>query len=179
MLSRTAEYALRAVVCLTRSPATAMTAQHIASEMSLPAEYLSKVLQSLGRAGIVRSQRGPSGGFCLAVPAAELSLLKVIDAVDPIRLFESCPIGLEEHKGALCPLHRKLNLAAGALEECLRETSLADLILEETQEASARNGTTVDLGCSAKTVSTSKSSPAKAPPPDDRPKRYDAQEPAS
>ena len=106
------------------------------------------------------------------------ALLQVIDAVDPIRLFESCPIGLEDHKNALCPLHRKLNLAAGALEDCLRETSLADLILEETQEESARNGTAVDLRCSAKPAPAPQSPPAKPLAPDEPPKRYDAQDPS-
>ena len=58
LISQTAEYALRAVISLARDPSTAQTTRQIAASTHVPAGYLSKVLQALGRAEIVVSQRG-------------------------------------------------------------------------------------------------------------------------
>ena len=63
MISQTAEYALRAVVFLSMNVDAAFTTQQIAVATKVPAAYLSKVMQSLVRAGLVRSQRGLGGGF--------------------------------------------------------------------------------------------------------------------
>src|SRR5690348_10425467 len=63
VLSQTAEYALRAVVTIARDESAGKTAQEIARESQVPLDYLSKVLNSLARAGIVKAQRGRGGGF--------------------------------------------------------------------------------------------------------------------
>lgn len=85
MLSRTAEYALRAMVCLAGAGPEKTTAQAIAEATSVPEGYMAKVLNTLARAGLVVSQRGPTGGFALAVEPEELSVLRVIEAVEPGR----------------------------------------------------------------------------------------------
>ena len=62
------------------------TARHIAEERGLPGDFLSKALQPLVRAGLLRSEKGPNGGFRLARPASPISLLEVVEAVDgPLR----------------------------------------------------------------------------------------------
>lgn len=127
MLSRTTEYALRAAVSLARSGGAPCTAAELAAATRLPAGYLAKVLQSLARAGIVRSQRGLGGGFVLARPAAEISALELVNAVDPIPRIRSCPLDLPEHRSGLCQLHRKLDEAYAQIEASFRHTSLADL----------------------------------------------------
>ena len=69
MISQTAEYALRAVVCLARSaPERRWTVRDIHEQTDVPEGYLSKVMQLLARAKIVRSQRGRTGGFRLERP---------------------------------------------------------------------------------------------------------------
>src|SRR5689334_18543405 len=73
MVSQTAEYALRAVVCLGNQAGTPLTTQQIAEVTRVPVGYLAKVMQALGRGGIVSSQRGLHGGFTLARPMDELS----------------------------------------------------------------------------------------------------------
>ncbi len=130
MLSRTTEYALRAVVFLARGEGDNTTAQRIAEVTMVPEGYMSKVLNTLARAGIVTSQRGPTGGFSLAIPPARLSMLEVVEAVEPLPRIKTCPLDLSEHAGALCPLH---NVLASLVEETgrrLAETSIADLIAE-------------------------------------------------
>lgn len=128
LLSQTAEYALRAAVWLASHPDEALTTQAIAAGTQVPAGYLSKVLQSLGRAGLVHSQRGLGGGFSLERAAGTISALEVINAVDPLERIHSCPLHLPQHAEQLCPLHRKLDEAVAELERSFGSTSLAELL---------------------------------------------------
>ena len=124
MISQTAEYALRAIVYLAEQPVPRTTSE-IAEKTQSPSGYLSKVMQSLNKAGLVHSQRGLHGGFVLSVEADELTVLQVVNAVEPIRRFHECPLGL--HGINLCPLHRKLDDAAKYIEETFGDTTIADL----------------------------------------------------
>ncbi len=133
MFSLTAEYALRAVVFLASRPTASMVTPQIAEATHVPAGYLSKVLQTLGRAGIVRSQRGLHGGFTLALPAEKLTVLRVINAVDPLKRIEQCPLGLEAHGSRLCPLHRRLDEAIAHVESALRDFTIRDLLVEPNE----------------------------------------------
>ena len=74
MLSQSVEYALRAVVFLAREGEPRTTAQ-VADATQVPAAYLSKVLQGLARASIVRSQRGIGGGMTLVPDPDELTIV--------------------------------------------------------------------------------------------------------
>ena len=129
MLSTTAEYALRAVVWLAARKEAACTTDQIAQATEVPGAYLSKVLQTLGKAGVVRSQRGLGGGFSLAVSPEQLSVLQVINAVDPLKRIRSCPLKLESHGGALCPLHARLDAAAAMIEDAFGKCTIADLFM--------------------------------------------------
>src|SRR5690554_1777360 len=109
MISQTAEYALRAAVYLASQGDEARTVQQIAAATRVPTGYLAKVMQSLSRAGLVQSWRGVAGGFSLAASPDEVSVLDVINVVEPIRRFPECPLGLPGHAGRLCPLHQQLD----------------------------------------------------------------------
>ena len=133
MLSQSVEYALRAACFLAdRAPAPQTTGQ-IAKVTKVPAAYLSKILQQLGRAGIVRSQRGLHGGMSLTKTPEELTILEVVNAVDPLQRIHECPLGLAAHGVRLCPLHRRLDDAAAAVESAFRETTLAEVLAEPTE----------------------------------------------
>src|SRR5213595_1964002 len=83
MFSQTVEYALRAVVHLADQAPAARTTDQIAAATKVPKAYLSKVLQGLNRAGLVRTQRGLGGGITLAKPPADITILEVANAADP------------------------------------------------------------------------------------------------
>jgi Rrf2 family protein len=110
-----------------------MTAQEISGESQMPLDYLSKVLNSLARGGIVRAQRGRGGGFSLTLPASELTVLDVVNAVDPIRRIRSCPLRLKAHATRMCALHRKLDEAASLVEQAFAATTIAALCEEPSQ----------------------------------------------
>lgn len=127
MLSQTAEYALRAVVELASGGNAARTAQDLAGKSQVPLDYLSKVLNSLARAGIVAGQRGRGGGFQTVRPASELTVLEVVTAVDPLKRIRTCPLGLTAHGENLCPLHRKLDDAVQSVETAFATTTILSL----------------------------------------------------
>jgi Rrf2 family protein len=127
MLSQTAEYALRAIVWLSDRPDKPLTGQQLASATQVPAGYLLKVMQSLGRAGLVDAQRGRNGGFILTSPPDQITILDVINAVDPMRRIRTCPLGLKGHQ-RLCPLHRRLDDAMDHVERAFAETRISDLL---------------------------------------------------
>jgi len=128
MISPTAEYALRAIVALAQETAKPLTTTHIAESTRVPAGYLAKVLQTLGRAGLVVSRRGLGGGFVLSRPAERISVLEVVNAVDPIARIETCPLKIETHGTNLCPLHHRLDEAIAAVEKSFAETTIAELL---------------------------------------------------
>src|SRR5438270_2741518 len=97
MLSQTAEYALRAMVALATRRGQARTAHDLAEAARVPLDYLSKVLNSLVRAGLISGQRGRGGGFQSVRSPGEITVLQVVSAVDPLRRFRTCPLGLEAH----------------------------------------------------------------------------------
>lgn len=128
MISQTVEYALRAMVVLAQNPDSPQTALSIATAAKLPTDYLLKVMQSLGRAGLVNAQRGKHGGFTLARAADEITILDVLNSVDPIQRIHHCPLGLKSHGTRLCALHRRLDSALAMVENAFSSTTLSDIL---------------------------------------------------
>lgn len=133
MLSQTVEYALRAMVYLAANDVEPQPTEQIAERTKVPAPYLAKVLQNLTRKGLVRSQRGVRGGFLLAQPPDEITILDVVNAVDPIQRIRSCPLDLKSHGARLCPLHFRMDRAMAMVEEAFRESTLAEILAEPTK----------------------------------------------
>jgi Rrf2 family protein len=135
VISQTAEYALRAAVCLAGA-VEARTTRVISESTGVSATYMSKILRRLRRRGIVTAQRGPRGGFLLSKSPADITALDVIRAVDAPVVRHRCPLDLEEHRDHLCPLHAKLARTYALVESAFRESTLRDLM----EIGSARSG---------------------------------------
>ena len=131
MVSQMVEYALRAVVMLAQHDPNPCTAKKIAELTRVPGPYLSKLMGNLVRAGMVRSQRGLHGGFVLTTKPNKLTIWDVVDAVEPIQRIHECPVGIQSHKGVLCPLHRRLDDAMGLVEKAFKKASLSELLGDE------------------------------------------------
>lgn len=130
MLSKTAEYALRAMICLASQPAQPQSADRLAGKTKVPRSYLNRVLQDLAAAGLVHSRPGPGGGYEIALSPTDVTILDVVSAVSPIERIRSCPLGLPSHT-ELCPLHAELDRAYAATETALRNVTL-QAVLEST-----------------------------------------------
>lgn len=134
MLSQTVEYALRAVVWLAQNADDGpCECRRIAAGTKVPVTYLAKVLQSLCRADIVTSRRGIGGGFSLNRATRELTVLEVVNAVDPIRRIEGCPLGLKTHARQLCPMHARLDAAYQMVEKVFASTTIEEVLSDSTR----------------------------------------------
>ncbi len=127
MIPKTSEYALRAVVFLARGRGSAYSAEQIAESTRVPRRYVHKVLQALVRAGLVRSQSGPGGGYALVQSPDEVSILHVVNAVESMPRIKRCPLGLTNH-ARLCPLHRELDSVYAATERAFARVTIAQLL---------------------------------------------------
>jgi len=127
MFSQTTEYALRAITHLAQHHPTPQTRQQIAAATRTPVDYLAKIMRTLGRASIVNSGRGLHGGFTLARSPRLISVLDVVNAVDPLKRIHACPLGLDAHHDNLCSLHKRLDEALSMIEEAFRNSNIADL----------------------------------------------------
>ena len=128
-ISRSTGYALLAMGYIARhSDQKIIMSQNIAKEYDIPLEYLLKILQQLVRANVLRSKRGPHGGFSLAKPTKKITLLEIIEAVDgPMRsqlhLAEHAP--KEKFRVKAEQTYAK---AIGQARAVFEKTKLADLM---------------------------------------------------
>ncbi len=139
LISDACEYGLRAIVWLGQRPGETYKVREIAEGTRAAPGYLVKVLQRLARAGIVAGQRGSQGGFTLQRSPSDLTVLEIIDAVDPVERILACPLGLKAHGEHLCPLHRRIDDAMQLIEESFGAVTIAELI-----NAPARSGPLCD-----------------------------------
>ncbi|USN99012.1 MAG: Rrf2 family transcriptional regulator [Phycisphaeraceae bacterium] len=127
MISRTAEYAFQALAFLSENGSHAVTTREIAEATGLPADYLSKILRSLRKYGILVAHRGIGGGFALARPAERISVLDVLTGLgERLPSVERCPLGIEGHK-QVCRVHRAINDAVDQIRGRFSDLSIADL----------------------------------------------------
>jgi len=111
-LNQATDYAFRAVLYLSRLPrGQVMEAKSIAEEEYIPMRFLLKILRLLTQAGIVESFRGIGGGYSLARPPAEITMLDVIEAIEGTIEINRCLISPGECSkkfSSRCPIHNAL-----------------------------------------------------------------------
>jgi Rrf2 family protein len=127
-LSARADYALRAAIELAARDGR-VTADQLAQAQGIPAKFLEGILTHLRRSNIVRSQRGPDGGFWLARPAAEISLAEIIRAIDGqlLGIRGERPENVT-YQGAAEPLQRVWIALRANERAVLERVTLADII---------------------------------------------------
>jgi Rrf2 family protein len=127
-------------------PGATASAAQLAAYYDLPAPYLAKQLQALVKAGVLAATTGPRGGFRLARPASEITLLQVVEAVDGASSPYECQEIRQRGRGALpaedcrdtCVLAAKMADAHAAWRRTLAADSLADVLAELPPTAPAR-----------------------------------------
>ena len=139
-LSKTEEYALRAVIYLARNKSDQpRRATEIADAIDLPANYLSKILHQLARHGLVTSERGPYGGFRLAAPAEETTLAEVIEPFGGVAESQRCLLGRPEcSDDNPCGAHEHWKAVKQAIAAFFAETTVADVIGNQRGDDTSR-----------------------------------------
>lgn len=130
MISRTAEYAIRAVLSLAGlAEGEARPANEIARMLGVPGNYLAKTLNRLARSGLLVSVRGPGGGYRLARPAGEITMAEVVGEFDEIGPSGECVMG-----GRACDIrdpcmaHERWKSLSESMVRLMDDTTVADIM---------------------------------------------------
>ncbi|HUH12967.1 MAG TPA: Rrf2 family transcriptional regulator [Longimicrobiales bacterium] len=132
MLSDTAEYALRAVLYIAQhAEERPLRAEEIAKALAVPRNYLSKILHVLAKEKVLRSTRGPHGGFQLAVAAERLPLHRIVTPFDPMEARRTCLLGRPQCSDRNpCPAHERWKGISEQVGTFFRNTTVAALLKE-------------------------------------------------
>ncbi|HEY4652814.1 MAG TPA: Rrf2 family transcriptional regulator [Pontibacter sp.] len=131
MLSKTTEYALRAIVYIALQDAQGLKAgiKEIAGELELPMHFMGKILQDLVRKGLIASVKGPGGGFFLHRPASDISILEVVKEIDGLEAFRKCGMGMKQCSDTHpCPLHNEIKAYREQLLKVFKSRTIQDLV---------------------------------------------------
>jgi Rrf2 family cysteine metabolism transcriptional repressor len=140
-LSKKTDYALMAVQYMAlKNSSRAVNTKEIAEEYRIPGELLAKVLQKLGKKGLVTSQNGPKGGYLLAKPAGEISILAVIQAIEGNIGITECYSNEESHcvQMARCNIRTPLRNIQNSIYALLDSMSIEDMTIFNTPIQPAR-----------------------------------------
>jgi Rrf2 family protein len=140
-ITNTSQYAIRAVVYVaTQATDEPVRVGPIASALDVPQNYLSKTLHALARAGVLRSLRGPRGGFQLAIPPERLTLARVASPFDDVG-ERHCLLGRSQCGDRFpCPAHARWSEISGSLQSFFRDTTIADLMADVKSGARPSRG---------------------------------------
>jgi len=107
IFSRQCEYALQAVVYLAlKKEGERVSIKELAKKLKIPYHFLGKIMQDLSRKGLLVSEKGPRGGFALAMPASQITLLQIVKAIDGDDFTRTCVMGFPECSGKHpCAIH--------------------------------------------------------------------------
>jgi Rrf2 family protein len=138
--SLSSRYAVRAVVAIAGHKGPRWVgAQEVAAEHGLPAQFVSKLLRLLVKAGLRQSLRGLNGGFSLARPTGAISLLAIMEGVNGPFRGEVPPSGGQGHVRLDRPLRLVADLAAETVRRHLRGTTVADLMATAEKRSASRS----------------------------------------
>jgi Rrf2 family transcriptional regulator, iron-sulfur cluster assembly transcription factor len=128
LYSGSCAYAVRALSRLAAAPAEPLVKlQELARQEQIPYPFLAKICNDLVSAGLLRSARGPRGGFGLTREPKAISLYDIRAAVDGVADLEACVLGLDQCPGDQpCALHDTWKPRRAEIERYLRDTTLAD-----------------------------------------------------
>ncbi|WP_266169482.1 SUF system Fe-S cluster assembly regulator [Dyella subtropica] len=129
-VSRLTDYATVVMTCIAAHPHDVLSTAQIADEARLELPTVSKLLKSLGHAGLVESFRGVNGGYRLARPASAISLAQIVEAMEgPIGMTE-CGIVAEGQcdRESQCTVRGSWQLVSHVVDNALRAVSLADML---------------------------------------------------
>ena len=132
IFSRQCEYALQAVLFLAlQKEGERKSIKDLTKKLGIPYHFLAKILQDLSKKGLLASNKGPGGGFSLGMPAADITLFHIVEAIDGVALTQKCVMGFAECSGKHpCAVHENWALLRDGIYSMLVGKNIAQLALE-------------------------------------------------
>jgi Rrf2 family protein len=129
ILSQPSKYGLRAVLYLAKHDPDLVQSKEISENLGIPLQYLSKILHNLSKHGLLESSKGRGGGFKLASPIDEITLLDIVHIFEGSSFGSGCVLGLAECSDEnACPLHNEWSKIKNQILEMLIEENISQLI---------------------------------------------------
>jgi Rrf2 family protein len=129
IFSSPTEYAIRGLAELAiRGDDQRIMLDELVAGTNLPRDFMAKVFQRLVHAGLLRSAKGRGGGFSLARPAHQITVMQIVEAIEGTQTMDRCVVGLEQCNDHMpCPQHDLYKPIRQRLKDYLNTTTLADL----------------------------------------------------
>jgi Rrf2 family protein len=143
MISDTSKYALRAISSLgSLDEGGSLLARDLSTRAGVPFTYLSKILVSLAKAGILLASRGRGGGYRLARPADQISLIDVVEIFDGISARPDCFFGGDRKcsDDDPCSAHDAFKDIRRQYIEFLEQTTIADVAAPSFMDGAPASG---------------------------------------
>lgn len=128
-VSARSDYAVRALIEVAARPGEPVTADQVSRAQEIPLKFLLGILGDLRRAGLVRSQRGPSGGYLMDREPASITVADIMRAVDgPLASVQGSRPESMQYPGAAARLQEVWVALRASLRTVLEAVTLADLV---------------------------------------------------
>jgi Rrf2 family protein len=131
LITRASEYAILSLIVLSKAK-DPLDSETLSRELFISKSFLAKILQSLAKAGILKSYKGVNGGFVLSKTPADINMLEVMTSVEgkAPAVFECSPSvhDCPSNKAEICSIWPFLNKLQGKIDFFLAELSLADIL---------------------------------------------------
>ena len=135
MLSKSCEYAIRAVLYLSINSTedNKIGIKTIAEDLKIPASFLSKILQKLVKHKLIHSSKGNTGGFYVEENINRQPIIAIVEIIDGLNSFQKCSMGLKQcsHKKP-CVLHNSFQKSRNEMFNTLKKTSIMEMSLNVT-----------------------------------------------
>jgi Rrf2 family protein len=125
-ISEAASLALHGLVLIAKNQPMRMNVKILAVELNASQTHLAKVFQKLSKSGLVKSLRGPSGGFELNKPSEEISFLEIYEIIDGKITLGDCPLGKNHCVFQSCIFDNELNQISADIYETFKKMKLSD-----------------------------------------------------
>jgi Rrf2 family protein len=110
MFSKSCEYAIKAVICISQKTGDGkrIGVKDVAENIDAPVPFIAKILQELSRKNVIKSMKGPNGGFFLDKKDLKTSLSDIVKAIDGDKIYNECVLGLKAcSQKNPCPVHNE------------------------------------------------------------------------
>jgi len=130
MFSKSCQYAMQSIlyIALHSKNGDAIGLKEISESQKIPLHFLSKILQQLVKQKVLKSAKGPNGGFSLNISPDKLRLIAIVEIVDGLNIFDNCGIGLKKCSDKTpCPIHFDFKTVKEKIRNLLTEKTLLQL----------------------------------------------------
>jgi Rrf2 family protein len=132
ILSKSFGYALRGVLYVAKLQEEGnrkIQIDEIASNLSVPKHFLGKIMQQVVKEGLLKSTKGPYGGFALTNDTLNTPIIALVKITDGLDQFKMCVLKLKYCTGINpCPLHHEMEQVRGKFLSVFNDTTIGDLV---------------------------------------------------